>query len=666
MNIRKAKSAGYCFGVNKAVNTAYEASENSNEKVYTLGPLIHNVHVTNELKKKGVSIIDDLDDIDEGTVIIRSHGVGKEIYEKIKKKNLKLIDATCPYVKSIQNKVEKYHNKGYTIIIVGDSDHPEVKGVNGWCENKAKVIFTKEEAQNFKTDENVCVVAQTTIIEALFDDITNIIKDNCANVVIFNTICNATSVRQEEASLIASEVEAMVVVGDTHSSNTKKLVEISKSKCDNVFFVETASDLDDAIKKYNNIGLTAGASTPTQLIEEVINTMDNNMVDSFEKNIEESIKEIREGDIVEGEIVMVDHNEVTMNIGYKSDGIVKKADFLYDLMEDLTSKAAKGDKVKVMVMKMNDGTGNVSLSKIKVDELGALDEAKEKFDSKETVKAKITKVVKGGLIVDLGFIKAFMPASYYDVRFIKDFDSLLGKEIECRIVEFDKQKNKIIVSRKILLEEAYKERKAKEKELKEAAIAALEIGKEVEAPIKNITNFGMFIDLNGVDGFIHISDIAWKRVGNINDLYKVGDNVKAIVTELDKDNYKVKLSVKDLTKEPWQEFIENYSVGQTVKATIKNTTNFGAFAEIIPDVEGLIHISQLSHDRVNNVEDAVKTGDEVNVKIIDINKDKRKVSLSIKETMDPPKRKIERNKLYHKEDSNVTLGDIFGDLLKSE
>ncbi len=188
MNIRKAKSAGYCFGVNKAVNTAYEASENSNEKVYTLGPLIHNVHVTNELKEKGVSIIDNLDDIDEGTVIIRSHGVGKEIYEKIKKKNLKLIDATCPYVKSIQNKVEKYHNKGYTIIIVGDSDHPEVKGVNGWCENKAKVIFTKEEAKNFKTDENVCVVDQPTIIEALFDDIKNIIKDNCANVVIFNTI----------------------------------------------------------------------------------------------------------------------------------------------------------------------------------------------------------------------------------------------------------------------------------------------------------------------------------------------------------------------------------------------------------------------------------------------------------------------------------------------
>ncbi|WP_290770567.1 bifunctional 4-hydroxy-3-methylbut-2-enyl diphosphate reductase/30S ribosomal protein S1 [Anaerofustis sp.] len=665
MNIIKAKSAGYCFGVNNAVNMAYEASQNK-KKVYTLGPLIHNAFVTNELKEKGVDIIDDLDKIDEGTVIIRSHGVGKYIYDKIKAKNLKLIDATCPYVKSIQNKVEKYHNKGYTIIIVGDKSHPEVIGVNGWCENEAHVIFSKEEAELFNTDNNVCIVAQTTIIESLFNDIVNIIEENCANVVVFNTICNATSVRQEEASLIASEVEAMVVVGDTHSSNTKKLVEISKSKCKNVFFVENASDLDDAIKEYKNIGLTAGASTPTQLIEEVMNTMDNNMVDSFEKNIAESMKEFREGDIIEGEIVAVDHNEVTMNIGYKSDGIVKKADYLYDLMEDLTTKAAKGDKVKVMVMKMNDGTGNVSLSKIKVDELSALDEAKEKFDSKETVNAKITKVVKGGLIVDLGFVKAFMPASYYDVRFIKDFDSLLGKEVECRIVEFDKNKNKIIVSRKVLLEEAYKERKAKEKELKDAAISALEIGKVVEAPIKNITNFGMFIDLNGVDGFIHISDIAWKRVNNINDLYKVEDTVKAVVTELDKDNYKVKLSLKDLTKEPWQEFIENYSVGQTVPAKIKNTTNFGAFAEIIPDVEGLIHISQLSHDRVNKVEDAVKTGDEVTVKIIEINKDKRKVSLSIKETMDPPKRKIERNKLYHKEDSNVTLGDIFGDLLKSE
>ena len=661
--IIKAKSAGYCFGVNKAVNTAYEASEKEEGKVYTLGPLIHNQFVTDGLKKKGVEIITDLDQIDSGTVIIRSHGVGKSVYDEIDQKGLKLIDATCPYVKSIQNKVEKYHNKGYTIIIVGDRNHPEVIGVNGWCENSATVVFSTEEAERFTTDNDVCVVAQTTIIEALFDDITKIIENNCKNVKIFNTICNATSVRQDEASEIASKVDAMVVVGDTHSSNTKKLVEISRANCDNVFFVENASELTDAVKKYINIGLTAGASTPTQLIEEVINTMENSMVDSFEKNIEESMKQIREGDIIEGEIVAVDHNEVVVNIGYKSDGIVKKADYLYDLMEDLTTKAAKGDKVKVMVTKMNDGTGNVALSKIKVDEMQAFEEAREKYESKETVKAKIIKVVKGGLICDLGFIKAFMPASYYDVRFIKDFDPLLGKEVDCRIVEFDRRKNKIIVSRKVLLQEAYRERKAKEKERKENAIAALEIGKVVEAPIKNITNFGMFIDLNGVDGFIHISDIAWRRVNKITDLYNVGDTVSAVVTELDKENYKVKLSVKNLTKEPWQQFIETYSVGQTVKATIKNTTKFGAFAEIIPDVEGLIHISQLSYERVNKVEDAVKTGDEVNVKIIDINNEKRKISLSIKETMTPPKRRIERNKVAHKEDGSMTLGDLFGDLL---
>lgn len=661
--IIKAKSAGYCFGVNKAVNTAYEASENSEGRVYTLGPLIHNAFVTDGLRKKGVEIISDLDEIEEGTVIIRSHGVGKSIYDKIEQKGLKLIDATCPYVKSIQNKVEKYHNKGYTIIIVGDRNHPEVKGVNGWCENSATVVFTTGEAEKFHTENDVCVVAQTTIIEALFDDITRIIEKNCKNVKIFNTICNATSVRQDEASEIASRVDAMVVVGDTHSSNTKKLVEISRANCENVFFVENALELTDAINKYDNIGLTAGASTPTQLIEEVINTMENSMVDSFEKNIEESMKQIREGDIIEGEIVAVDHNEVVVNIGYKSDGIVKKADYLYDLMEDLTTKAAKGDKVKVMVTKMNDGTGNVALSKIKVDEMQAFEEAREKYESAETVKAKIIKVVKGGLICDLGFIKAFMPASYYDVRFIKDFEPLLGKEVDCRIVEFDRRKNKIIVSRKILLQEAYKARKAKEKERKENAIAALEIGKVVEAPIKNITSFGMFIDLNGVDGFIHISDIAWRRVNKISDLYNVGDVVNAVVTELDKENYKVKLSIKNLTKEPWQQFIETYSVGQVVKATIKNTTKFGAFAEIIPDVEGLIHISQLSYERVNKVEDAVKTGDEVNVKIIDINNDKRKISLSIKETMTPPKRKIERNKVAHKEDGSMTLGDLFGDLL---
>lgn len=670
MKIIVADSAGFCFGVNNAVQTAYDAID-LDEKVYTLGPLIHNVNVTDDLESKGIKIIDDLDKIDNGAIIIRSHGVSKDIHEKIKQKNLKKINATCPYVKSIQNKVEKYYNKGYTIIIIGDKNHPEVIGVNGWCNNAATIIYSIEDVMQMGDVDKACIVAQTTIIEDLFDKLVAAIKKKCPNVIVHNTICNATSLRQTEAGKIAEMVDAMIVVGDKHSSNTKKLVEICERKCKNVYHVETKSDLDlDAIVNYKNIGLTAGASTPRQLIKEVIESMENKennvTMDSFEKNIEESMKEIRVGDIIEGEIIAIDHNEVILDIGYKSDGIVKKADFLYDLYEDLTTKAAKGDKVKVMVTAMNDGTGNVALSKIKVDEINALEETKAKFDLGETINAKVTKVVKGGLICDLGFIQAFMPASYYDVRFVKEFNDVLGKEIECKIVEFDKDKSKIIVSRRVLLEEEYKKRKEQEKEMRETAIGSLELDKVVKGAVKNITNFGMFIDLNGIDGFIHISDIAWKRIRNINDIYNVGDEVSAKVIELDKENYKVKLSIKAMTKEPWQEFLENYSAGASVKATIKNITSFGAFAEIIPDVEGLIHISQLSYDRVENVEDAVKVGDVVDVKIIDINSDKRKVSLSMKELMAPPKKTIEKNKLFYKENESVTLGDMFGDLLKSE
>lgn len=664
MKIMKAKSAGFCFGVDNAVSTALKASEeHKGEKIYTLGELIHNPSVVEQLSSKGIDVIDSIDQITEGIVIIRSHGVGREIYDQLSDRHLQYIDATCPYVKSIQNKVEKYYKKGYTIIIVGDSSHPEVIGVNGWCENSAFVINTLEEAQQFESDKPICIVAQTTIIKTLFEDICKIIKDKYPETVIFNTICSATALRQEEAAAIAAKADMMIVIGGYNSSNTKKLVEICKNNCAQVFHVQTGADINiEKLSECEIIGVTAGASTPTQIIAEVLNKMDNTM-ENFEKSIDD-LKKLKIGDIVTGEIISVNENEVYLNIGYKSDGIIRKSDFLLDLYNDLTGIAAIGDKVKAMIIDMNDGTGNVALSKIKVDEIEAYDEAEKKFDSKETIKGKITKIVKGGVIADIGFTKAFMPANQYALKYTEDLNTLLGKEIEGRIIEFDKEKNKIIFSRKVILLEELNAKREQEAKIKNEAITPLEIGAIVSGPVKNITDFGVFIDLNGVDGFIHVSDLSWSRVANPKSFCNIGDILEAKIIEIDKEKYRIKLSIKAMTQEPWEAFLSNYKVGDVVDATVKNIAKFGAFAEIQPSVEGLIHVSNISHDKVDTVESVLKTGDQVKAKIMDIDKEKRKIGLSIKDMSEPPKRKIESDKLYYKEDSKVTMEEAFKKYLK--
>ena len=657
MKIIKADSAGFCFGVERAVSLAAEAAQTQGS-ISSLGELIHNRHVNDRLKASGISVRESIDDFSEGTVIIRSHGVGKEIYEKIRQKNLRLIDATCTYVRSIQNTAEKYYSEGYCVIIVGDETHPEVIGVNGRCENNAVIVQNTEQAEAVCTDKPVCAVAQTTIIKKLFDDICEIIRKKYPQAVIFNTICSATSKRQTEAENIAKLSDAMIVIGGRNSSNTRKLVEICMVHCNRVLHIESAAEINfEQLSECEIIGITAGASTPTQIILEVINTMENTM-ENFEKSLDD-LKQIRVGDIITGEIISVNEDELYVNINYKSDGIIKKADFLMDLYSDLTATAAIGDKVEAMVMEMNDGTGNVVLSKIKVDEIAAFDEAEEMFRNGQPLKGKISKIVKGGVIVELGFTKAFMPGNQYALRYTEDLNALLGKEVEGRIIEFDKEKNKIIFSRKILLQEEKEAQREERENRRNEAIERIEIDQIISAPVKNIADFGVFLDLDGVDGFIHVSDLSWKRVSNPKNFCKTGDVIEAKIIELNKETFKIKLSIKALTKEPWQQFTETYKVGDTVPATIRSIVKFGAFAEILPSVEGLIHISNISHDKVASAESVLSTGEEVTVKIIDIDTEKRKIGLSIKDLTEAPKRKIESDKLYYKEDSSVTMEEVF-------
>ena len=659
MKITTAENAGFCFGVKRAVDAALStAREYSGQQIHTLGELIHNRGVVEELKEKGVLTASSLDEVTGGVVIIRSHGVGPEVYEEIERRGLTLVDATCPKVKSIQNKVEKYHKLGYTVIIVGDRTHPEVIGINGWCSGEGIIVADPREAEAAEIKEPVCVVAQTTSIKEKFEAVTEAIKKKASDVTVFNTICSATETRQSEAEELSKVSDVMIVIGGKNSSNTAKLAEISAKHCPRVIHIESADSLSGySFSGAERIGITAGASTPQDKIMEVVHTMENTM-ENLEKSLDD-FKRLHTGDIVKGKVIAVNEECVYLDIAYKSDGVIKKNDFVMDLYTDLPSTVAIGDEVEAMITDMNDGTGNVALSKIKVDELEALNVTKEKFESKETLKGKIVKVVKGGMIVDIGFVKAFMPANQYALRYVEDINALLGKEVEGRIIEFDRDKNKIIFSRRVILQEELNARREEQAKRKAAALDAIEEGMIIEAPVKNITNFGVFLDMNGVDGFIHISDLSWKRIGKTEDFCKPGDVLTAKIVEIDREKGKVRLTIKGMTEEPWVVFTKNYKVGDVIEGTVKSTTKFGAFVEIIPMVEGLVHISNLSYDKVDTVESVCKAGDTVKAKIIEINNEKRKVGLSIKELSEPPKRKIAKNKLYYREDSTTTLEEAF-------
>lgn len=382
----------------------------------------------------------------------------------------------------------------------------------------------------------------------------------------------------------------------------------------------------------------------------------NNIQDQYE----ETFKNFKTGDIVEGEIISVNSDSVVMNIGGKSDGIIKKDEFILDLYEDLMRHAAIGDRHKVMILSTNDGAGNYVLSKLKVEEITAKEELQQKFENGEILTGKIAKAIKGGLMVDLGGLTAFMPASYYDIKFVKDLNALIGKEVTGRITEYNPAANRIIFSHKVLLLEELEKRKAEQKAVKEAAISVLELGQVIDTTIKNFTDYGVFVDLNGIDGFIHVSDLAWKSIKKPSDILSLGQNIKAKIIELDKENYKVKLSIKDLSQNPWELFKKQFHEGDKVKVEIMSFTKYGAFAKIIDDVEGLIHISQFAHHKVDKPESMLKIGEEIEVLIIKIDDENKKISLSIKELTPAPKKKIEKNKKVYSDEDKITIGDLFG------
>lgn len=631
MEIILAKSAGFCFGVKRAVDYAY--SKAGKGDIYTYGPIIHNKEVTCDLDKKGVRVIENLDDVKSGEVIIRSHGVPPSVYEALEKRSIEYTDCTCPFVKKIHNIVKDNYNKGKRIIIVGNKSHPEIIGINGWCQNSAITINSLEEAENVQLEKEVdyALVVQTTFQTDVFESIITCLNKKSDNIEIFRTICSATGDRQKEAVEIAKVVDQMIVLGDKSSSNTRKLYEISKKYCKNVYLCERICDLElQKIKNNGTMGITAGASTPSVIIKEAVNAMSEMENKSFEEMLDSSLVTLRTGQIVKGKVISVSATgEVAVDLGYKSDGIIARSEFSDDVNVEPADVVKPGDEIEVFVVRVNDGDGNVQLSKKKVDADKNYVVIEEAFNNGTPVKGKVTEQVKGGLIAIVNGARVFVPSSQISNRYVEDLSSFIGKEFDFEVLEFDKSKRRIVVGRKAL---AQKEIDAKRAEV----FSAIKVGDKINGKVSRIVEFGAFVDLGGVDGLIHISEMSWGRVKKVTDVLSVGDDVTVTVLDVNPEKGKISLSLKDLNADPWKDAATKYAIGNVVTGKVVRMVPFGAFVELEEGVDGLVHISQIAYKHVEKPEDELTIGQEIQAKVTELDLDAKKISLSIKETLEKP------------------------------
>ncbi|MDD3222050.1 MAG: bifunctional 4-hydroxy-3-methylbut-2-enyl diphosphate reductase/30S ribosomal protein S1 [Clostridia bacterium] len=632
MEVILAKSAGFCPGVQRAVNMVYdETKKEDSGHVYTYGPIIHNDEVVKDLESRGVRVIDSAEELrgrPKGTVIIRSHGVARSVYEAIQAEGFRIVDATCPFVKRIHNIVEEQGKEGRDIIIIGNSTHPEVQGIQGWCLTPSVVIENVDEAVRFSpiNAEKLCIISQTTFNYNKFKELVEIISKKGYDINCVNSICNATAIRQQEVKDIASKVDTMIVIGDKNSSNTQKLYEISKKECRNTYYIQTLVDLDlTAFKSIRNVGITAGASTPNNIIEEVHTAMSEL---SFEQLLEASLKTIRNGEVVEGTVIDVKEDEIILNIGYKADGIITRNEYSNTPNLDLTTVVKEGETMQAKVLKVNDGEGQVLLTYKRLLAEKGNKKLEEAYNNKEVLTAKVANVLDGGLSVVVEEARVFIPASLVSDSYEKNLGKYDGEEISFVITEFNPRKRRIIGDRKQLL---LAERAEKQKEL----FARINVGDVVDGKVKNVTDFGAFIDLGGADGLLHISEMSWGRVENPKKLLKVGDDITVLIKDIQGE--KIALSLKFADQNPWLTASEKYAVGNIIEGRVARMTDFGAFVELEPGVDALLHVSQISKDHVEKPSDVLQVGEIITAKVVDFNEEDRKISLSIK-AMEAPAR----------------------------
>lgn len=666
-----AKTAGFCFGVDRAVNLVYELV-GEGKKVCTLGPIIHNAQLVADLESKGVKIIDDISQAPQGyTVVVRTHGVEKSVLDELESKDIDYVNATCPFVTKIHNIVKK-QDENTVVLIAGDKNHPEVLGIKSYCKGDSYVFKNEEELteiiQKHKIAQknDVICVAQTTFSLNEQKKCKKIFKKLCTNCKIFDTICNATSDRQNEAEELSKNSDAMIVVGGRHSSNTCKLRDTGEANCP-TFLIETADELASLdLSKYNVIGVTAGASTPSVIIKEVLKSMSEEIKEkevettsavteevvetaenadkatkpavkasadgeaSFEELLNESFKENENSKVVTGTVVRITPTEVFVDVpGRKQTGVVAFDDLSSENISKCEDVVAVGDEIQLVIMKTDDQDGVLKLSKRLFDAVKGWDEIVAAKENDEILEGQVTAVIRGGVLVSAKGTRVFVPASLTGVPRNQELSVLKDATVKFKIIDINPARRRAVGSIKVVSD-------AERKEKQEALWATLKEGDKVKGTVKSLTSYGAFVDLGGIDGMVHISELSWSRIKHPSEVVNVGDVVEVTIKSLDEETKKISLGFKNIEDNPWEILKRDYPVGSVVDAKIVSFATFGAFANILPTVDGLIHISQISWDRIKAPQDVLKIGDVVKAKIIEIDFDKKRVSLSMKELLDKP------------------------------
>lgn len=637
--ITLAKTAGFCFGVDRAVNMVYDLSEK--QRVCTLGPIIHNSEMVRELEQKGVIIANTPKEVPSGyTVVIRSHGVPQSVYDEIHSLNLNYSDATCPFVSKIHKTVAKAGRENSVVLIIGDKNHPEVKGIEGHCCGEFFAVKNHIEAEKLiettprlKTNP-LTVVAQTTFDVSEWKKSLKVIKKLCTNAVIFDTICNATAERQEEARILAEKSDLMIVIGDKTSSNTCKLYDICSRVCKNTYLVETYKELKDIdLSSACNIGVTAGASAPARIIKEVLDTMAENQVNSSEEQeqdfasmLEEHMQSFNTDGRVKGVVERITPNEIFVDVGRKQAGVVKLSELTDDPNAKIEDLVKVGDTLDLLIMRTNDQEGTIMLSKKRVDAQKGWDVIKEALESKEVLTGVVTEINNGGVIAVTNGVKVFIPASQATASRNESTEGLLKKEVSFRIIDVNDRRRRAVGSIRSVLNE--EKNKAREEFWKNC-----EVGKTYTGTVKSLTSYGAFVDIGGVDGMIHISELSWNRIKHPSEVVNVGDTVEVYVKDIDTEKHNISLGYKKAEDNPWEILKNNYPEGSVVEVEIVGLTQFGAFAKIIPGIDGLIHISQIADRRIEKPQDELSIGQKVMAKITAIDFDKKRVSLSIRDLL---------------------------------
>ena len=640
MSVRVAKSAGFCFGVSRAVELVEQAAK-AGKKVVTLGPIIHNHHVVDKFRALGVEVIDTPEQACPGqTVIIRSHGVSRAVYEELQRRGVEIIDATCPFVKRIHGIVSRAEEEGQLPVIIGTPTHPEVEGIAGWCRD-CRVFETLDDLKNWAyskenlKNSSICMVSQTTLTESLWKLCGEFAKKQFTNLKIFDTICRATEYRQSEAAELSEICQAMVVVGDPKSSNTGRLAMICREHCGRVFLVDNASELrPEDFRGVSDVGITAGASTPAWIIKEVNKTMseitnvETVQEENFAELLEQSIKTLNTGDKVIGTVTGIGNTEVQVDLGTKHAGYIPYDEVSTDPSVKPEDILKVGDEIEVFVVRVNDQEGTVQLSKKKLDGMKVWDDVEAAAENKDTVEGVITEENKGGLVANVKGVRVFIPASQTGIPKGGDMSALKGQTVKMKITEFNRARRRVVGSIRMVNAEA---RKAAVEKL----WSEIEVGKKYLGTVKSLTSYGAFVDIGGVDGMVHISELSWGHIRTPGEVVKPGDQIEVFVLKFDPEKKKISLGYKTPEMNPWNQFLAKYSVGDVVTVKIVKLVDFGAFAEIMPGVDGLIHISQISDHRVEKASDALQEGQEVEAKIIDVDTDRKRISLSIRALLVP-------------------------------